>query len=99
MATTNSSDTAPYLDAERTTRIVLMYLIPCSFIAIVLFISRCTRKGPPAVNIVVSRGDIVHVPQERVIRVDYGDLEDWKSLNNFDNARRSFFLIFCHQRR
>jgi hypothetical protein len=86
-ATTNLSNTAPYSDTDRAARIAL---IPLSFVVLFLVIwvmSRCTRKGPPAENIVESRGDLVPVPQERVIRIDHCDL---KRLEITEHYRRQF---------
>ena len=62
-----------YSDTDRDVRIAL---ISCTCVVVVLIaFRRCTRKVPSAtVNNPESRGDIVFVPQERVIRVDNGDL-------------------------
>ena len=71
------STPAPFSDTDRNIRIAL---ISCSCVAIiVLAFRRCTQKGLSAtVNNLESRGDIVLLPQERVIRVDQRELKRLK---------------------
>ena len=73
MSTTTASDNATSSDTDYDIRIAV-FCCSCVIAFLVAF-RRCTRKVPSAaVNNVLSRGDIVPVPQEQVIRVDHRDL-------------------------
>jgi hypothetical protein len=80
MSTTSSSDDALYSETDRA---LFLALIACSFVAVVLIVRRWNRKGPPVFNNVVSRGDIVTLSQEKVVRVDHCDLERRKIIEYY----------------